>query len=146
MRHIGCYLFPNLSEDSRQSLLLTQSCKTLTVFKYTRAIHLGDKFWIHISKDKSDILEFLVGVCQPHASFILLKPPCDQLPVQEEHSAGADEDCRDFSSDGLFSQPVAFCSWVVIREEMKLVSNNLACTYTVTGSFFLQAKIFLSGS
>ena len=98
------------------------------------------KFWIHISKDKSDILEFLVGVCQPHASFILLKPPCNQLPVQEEHNAGADEDRSNFSSDGLFSQPVAFCSWVVIREEMKPVWNNLACTYTVTESFFLGSK------
>ena len=106
MRHIGCYLFPNLSEDSRQSLL-TQSCKTLTVFKYTRAIHLGDKTNIGQIldtdfKDKSDILEFLVGVCQPHASFILLRPPCSQLPLQEEHNVAADEDCMDFTSDDLF--------------------------------------------
>ena len=67
------------------------------------------------------MMMIVVIVCQRHGSFILLRPPCDQLPVQEEHNAGADEDRSNFSSDDLFSQPVAFCSWVVIREEMKLV-------------------------
>ena len=43
----------------------------------------------------------IVVVCQRHGSFILLRPPCSQLPVQEEHNAGADEDYPDFILDHL---------------------------------------------
>ena len=47
------------------------------------------------------VMMIVVVVCQRHGSFILLRPPCSQLPVQEEHNAGADEDCPDFILDHL---------------------------------------------
>ena len=47
------------------------------------------------------MMMIVVVVCQRHGSFILLCPPCSQLPVQEEHNAGADEDYPDFILDHL---------------------------------------------
>ena len=47
------------------------------------------------------MMMIVVIVCQRHGSFILLRPPCSQLPVQEEHNAGADEDYPDFILDHL---------------------------------------------